>query len=90
MLFLLSKLGVGLTSWARSQLLDEDGSADEDFWQQEFFAEEGRDEEYEESTEEEDVPDADFSEEVSTAAPGTHGLPSLLICDAHAEAAGRL
>lgn len=40
--------------------------ADNEFWQQEFFAEEARDEDYEEvmTEEEEDVPDSDFDETV--------------------------
>lgn len=42
--------------------------ADNDFWQQEFFAEEVRDEDYEEvmTEEEEDVPDTDFDESVGS------------------------
>ena len=46
------------------QLMADEGSADEDFWKQDFFAEEKRDDAYQESTEEEDVPDTDFSESV--------------------------
>jgi hypothetical protein len=44
-------------------VLEEEG--DEDFWNQEFFAEEGQDIDYEESAEEEDVPDSDFDVSVS-------------------------
>lgn len=43
-------------------LIAEEDSADEDFWQQEFFAEEGKDVEYEKSSEGEDEADTDFSE----------------------------
>ncbi|KAL0033675.1 hypothetical protein WJX77_000176 [Trebouxia sp. C0004] len=46
-------------------LIAEEDSADEDFWQQEFFAEEGKDEEYEKSSEGEDEADTDFSESES-------------------------
>lgn len=46
-----------------SLIADED-SADEEFWQQEFFAEEGKDVEYEKSSEGEDEADTDFSESV--------------------------
>jgi len=45
-------------------LIADEDSADEDFWQQEFFAEEGKDEEYEKSSEGEDEADTDFSESV--------------------------
>ena len=47
-----------------SSLIAEEDSADEEFWQQEFFAEEGKDEEYEKSSEGEDDADTDFSESV--------------------------
>ena len=48
------------------QLLEDQDSADEDFWNQDFFAEEEKDQEFEASeSEEEDVPDSDFSEDVS-------------------------
>lgn len=47
-----------------NSLIAEEDSADEEFWQQEFFAEEGRDEEYEKSSEGEDEADTDFSESV--------------------------
>ena len=48
------------------QMIEEEDSADEDFWQQDFFAEEAKEEEYSASeSEEEDVPDSDFSESVS-------------------------
>ncbi|KAK9865408.1 hypothetical protein WJX84_002071 [Apatococcus fuscideae] len=43
-------------------LLDEQDSADEDFWKQEFFAEETRDDKYRTESESEDVADTDFSE----------------------------
>lgn len=43
-------------------LLDEQDSADENFWKQEFFAEEARDERYRTESESEDVADTDFSE----------------------------
>lgn len=46
-----------------TQLLEDQESGDEEFWSQDFFAEEDRDQEFEASeTEEEDVPDTDFSE----------------------------
>ncbi len=45
-------------------LIAEEDSADEEFWQQDFFAEEGKDEEYEKSSEGEDEADTDFSESV--------------------------
>jgi len=44
-----------------------DDQADEEFWNQEFFAEEERDEEYETESEPEDRFDADFMESVSPA-----------------------
>ena len=47
-----------------NSLIAEEDSADEEFWQQEFFAEEGKDEEYEKSSEGEDEADTDFSESV--------------------------
>ena len=47
-------------------LIAEEDSADEEFWQQEFFAEEGKDVEYEKSSEGEDEADTDFSESVGT------------------------
>lgn len=53
-------------------LIAEEDSADEEFWQQEFFAEEGKDQEYEKSSEGEDEADTDFSESV--------GLIPTLIC----------
>ena len=46
-------------------LVAEEDSADEEFWQQEFFAEENRDQEYEKSSEGEDEADTDFSESVA-------------------------
>ena len=47
------------------QLLEDQDSADEEFWNQDFFAEEEKDREFEASeSEQEDVPDSDFSEEV--------------------------
>ena len=45
-------------------LVAEEDSADEEFWQQDFFAEEGKDQEYEKSSEGEDEADTDFSESV--------------------------
>lgn len=45
------------------QVLEDEG--DEDFWNQEFFAEEVQDIDYQESDEEEDVPDSDFDVSVS-------------------------
>ena len=53
-------------------LIAEEDSADEDFWQQDFFAEEGKDVEYEKSSEGEDEADTDFSESV--------GLIPIMIC----------
>ena len=43
-------------------LVEEEDSADEDFWKQDFFAEEARDEKYHTESESEDVADTDFSE----------------------------
>ncbi len=43
-------------------LLDEQDAGDEDFWKQEFFAEETRDDQYLTESESEDVADTDFSE----------------------------
>ena len=55
----------GITRSHNLQLLDEEESADEDFWKQDFFAEEDKDSEFEASeSEQEDIPDADFSESV--------------------------
>ena len=48
-------------------LIAEEDSADEEFWQQDFFAEEGRDEEYKKSSEGEDEADTDFSESVEAS-----------------------
>lgn len=48
-------------------LIAEEESGDEEFWQQEFFAEEGKDGEYEKSSEGEDEADTDFSESVSNS-----------------------
>lgn len=45
-------------------LVADEDSADEEFWQQEFFAEAGKDEEYQKSSEGEDEADTDFSESV--------------------------
>lgn len=50
-----------------NSLIAEEDSADEEFWQQEFFAEEGRDVEYEKSSEGEDEADTDFSESVEAS-----------------------
>jgi hypothetical protein len=47
------------------QVLEDEG--DENFWNQEFFAEEAQDIDYQESDEEEDVPDSDFDVSVSVA-----------------------
>lgn len=60
-----------------NSLIAEEDSADEEFWQQEFFAEEGRDEEYEKSSEGEDEADTDFSESVEACRKWMlpHGLP---------------
>ena len=54
------------------QLLEDEGSADDDFWNQDFFAEEQQgDVEYNSSNaseaEEPDVPDTDFDESVCSA-----------------------
>lgn len=52
----------------RVQLLEDADSADEEFWNQDFFAEEDRDQEFEASeSEEEDVPDTDFSDSVCSS-----------------------
>lgn len=54
------------------QLLEDEGSADEDFWNQEFFEEEAEDVEYNSSNASEseapDVPDSDFDESVRCSA----------------------
>ena len=63
-----------------AQLMEDEGSADEEFWQQEFFAEERKDDAYEESTEEEDVPDEDFSEAVSPCCVAVWGARACLHC----------
>ena len=48
-------------------MLDQEDSADEDFWNQDFFAEEQKEAEYTASeSEKEDVPDSDFSDSVSS------------------------
>ena len=61
-----------------NSLIAEEDSADEEFWQQEFFAEEGKDEEYEKSSEGEDEADTDFSESVQTCRNLllSHGVPA--------------
>lgn len=51
-------------------LVAEEDSADENFWQQEFFAEENKDEEYEKSSDGEDEADTDFSESVRALQAG--------------------
>lgn len=48
------------------QLLEDQDSADEEFWNQDFFADEAKDQEFEASeSEQEDVADSDFSGSVS-------------------------
>ncbi len=47
------------------QLLEEEDSADEDFWNQDFFQEEKADEDYESESSEATTADEDFSESVS-------------------------
>ena len=49
------------------QAMEDEAEGDEDFWNQEFFAEEAQDIDYQESSEEEDVPDTDFEESVRCA-----------------------
>jgi YL1 nuclear protein/YL1 nuclear protein C-terminal domain len=49
----------------RAQLEDEEEQADNEFWGQEFFAEDARDADYVSEKEEEDVPDSDFFESES-------------------------
>lgn len=44
----------------KAVLDEEEAQADNDFWAQEFFADEERDESYETEAESEDVPDSDF------------------------------
>ena len=68
-----------LTRGRAGQLLEEEDSADEEFWKQDFFAEEeeARDVEYEEESEEEDVPDTDFSASVGPWHGGNGGLVAL-------------
>jgi len=51
----------------RAQLADEEADADADFWNQEFFAEDARDIDYQSEKEEEDVPDSDFFKSESEA-----------------------
>ena len=48
----------------RQALEDEEAEDDAEFWNQEFFAEEAQDIDYQESEESEDVPDTDFDESV--------------------------
>ena len=55
------------------QLLEEEDSADEEFWGQEFFQEEKQDDEYTSESSEESVADSDFSASV--------GAPPLLLAD---------
>lgn len=63
------------------QLLDEQESADEEFWNQEFFAEEEKDREFEASeSEEEDVPDTDFSESVRLTKQSDVFFPLQNVC----------
>lgn len=47
----------------KAALADEEDKADNEFWNQEFFAEEGLDEDYEEEKVSEDVPDSDFDQD---------------------------
>ncbi len=62
------------------QLLEDQESADEEFWNQDFFAEEEKDQEFEASeSEQEDVPDSDFSEEVSNMCYMMSTKPSCLL-----------
>lgn len=49
----------------RQAIEDEEEAADNEFWQQEFFAEEAQDIDYQSEAESEDVPDSDFDESVS-------------------------
>jgi hypothetical protein len=49
------------------QAMEDEAEGDEDFWNQEFFAEEAQDIDYQESSEEEDVPDTDFEDSVRAA-----------------------
>lgn len=59
-----------MTGLYELQLLDDEDSADEEFWGQDFFAEEDKDDEFEASeSEQEDVADADFSDSVRPALP---------------------
>lgn len=46
---------------AAAQLMEDQDGADTEFWNQEFFAEEGRDDEYATESESEDKADTDFS-----------------------------
>jgi hypothetical protein len=55
--------------WAH-QLLEDQESGDEEFWNQEFFAEEGADEEYKTESSSEDEADTDFSEQVRVPTAG--------------------
>ena len=56
----------------------EDEEGDVEFWNQEFFAEEVQDIDYQESSEEEDVPDSDFEQSVRARGNGRrcHGQPA--------------
>jgi vacuolar protein sorting-associated protein 72 len=47
----------------RQAVDDEEQAADTDFWNQEFFAEEVEDNDYEMSSVSEDVPDSDFDDD---------------------------
>ena len=66
-------------------LIAEEDSADEEFWQQDFFAEEGKDEEYEKSSEGEDEADTDFSESVRACFRPTE---SSVFCQAQSRCEG--
>lgn len=57
-------------------MLEEEDSADEEFWNQEFFAEDKADDEYKTESSSEDEADTDFSEEVRSVVmkPKPEGL----------------
>lgn len=62
----VKKLPVRLSRGQRmAALLEDEDSADEEFWNQDFFQEEDKDQQYATESEEEDVVDTDFDASVS-------------------------
>ena len=62
------------------QLLEEEDSADEDFWNQDFFQEEKADEDYKSESSEATTADEDFSESVSRRVGATWLFALRCIC----------